>query len=175
MPMAIWKVLFELHHDTVSTSPLVSNVDSTNMPERSDPMYPTSSMMIFTGMRWTILIKLSVALSGGSSEKSKPLAVPFRTLRHASDAIAVGGSNPLKSKRLWQLCAPKRAGREFRPIVTARTRGHPLKTDHTAYARSARGLGRCSPLRSTSLKRAARPHKTRLSEPVSRCLALRRE
>lgn len=44
------------------------------MPERSDPMYPTSSTTIFTGMRWTILTKLSVALSGGSSEKSRPLA-----------------------------------------------------------------------------------------------------
>ena len=53
----------------------VSIVGSTDMPGRSRPASATSwRSMIFTGMRWTILVKLPVALSGGSSANSWPLA-----------------------------------------------------------------------------------------------------
>ena len=53
----------------------VSMVGSTDMPGRSRPASASSSRStIFTGMRWTILVKLPVALSGGSSANSWPLA-----------------------------------------------------------------------------------------------------
>jgi hypothetical protein len=53
----------------------VSIVGSTDMPGRSRPNSGSFlSMSILTGMRWTILVKLPVALSGGSSANSSPLA-----------------------------------------------------------------------------------------------------
>ena len=54
--------------------PRVSIVGSTDMPGLSSPFRLPSSMAIFTGMRCTTLVKLPVALSGGSSENSSPLA-----------------------------------------------------------------------------------------------------
>src|SRR5262249_22648865 len=53
---------------------LVSMLGSTDMPGRSRPLSSESSSAILTGMRWTILVKLPVALSGGSSANSRPLA-----------------------------------------------------------------------------------------------------
>jgi hypothetical protein len=53
----------------------VSIVGSTDMPGRTMPASGSPlSTTIFTGMRWTILVKLPVALSGGSSANSWPLA-----------------------------------------------------------------------------------------------------
>ena len=54
----------------------VSIVGSTDMPGRSTPgrARRRGRSTIFTGMRWTILVKLPVALSGGSSANSWPLA-----------------------------------------------------------------------------------------------------
>src|SRR6185369_11638795 len=53
---------------------LVLMVGSADMPGRSRPVRLRSSRTIFTGMRCTILVKLPVALSGGSSANSRPLA-----------------------------------------------------------------------------------------------------
>ncbi len=56
-------------------APRVSMVGVTDMPGRSRPAEGSlGSIRIFTGMRWTILVKLPVALSGGSSANSCPLA-----------------------------------------------------------------------------------------------------
>jgi hypothetical protein len=54
---------------------LVLIVATTDMPGRSWPASGSSrSSTTFTGMRWTILVKLPVALSGGSRANSWPLA-----------------------------------------------------------------------------------------------------
>src|SRR6185437_8227963 len=67
--------VFVVHRRSpASTAALVSMVGSTDMPERSRPASASSSNTIFTGMRCTILVKLPVALSGGSSANSRPLA-----------------------------------------------------------------------------------------------------
>jgi hypothetical protein len=48
---------------------------STDMPGRRRPANGScGSIVIFTGIRWTILVKLAVALSGGRSANSSPLA-----------------------------------------------------------------------------------------------------
>src|SRR5882757_2345976 len=53
----------------------VSMDASTDIPGRSRPGSDGGdSMRIFTGMRWTILVKFPVALSGGSKLNSSPLA-----------------------------------------------------------------------------------------------------
>ena len=59
---------------SATTVALVSTVGSTDMPGRSRPVRLWSSSTIFTGTRCTILVKLPVALSGGSSANSRPLA-----------------------------------------------------------------------------------------------------
>src|SRR5262249_20556629 len=53
---------------------LVSMVASTDMPGRRRPSSGLSSITILPGTRCTILMKLPVALSAGSSENSWPLA-----------------------------------------------------------------------------------------------------
>src|SRR5215813_6336030 len=53
---------------------LVLTVGSADMPGRNKPFRLLSSNTIFTGTRCTILVKLPVALSGGSSANSRPLA-----------------------------------------------------------------------------------------------------
>ena len=59
----------------VSSVLRVSIVGSTDMPGRSRPISGSfGSMVILTGTRCTILVKLPVALSGGSSANSWPLA-----------------------------------------------------------------------------------------------------
>src|SRR5882757_9767163 len=53
----------------------VSMDASTDIPGRSRPGSSCrDSIRIFTGMRWTILVKFPVALSGGSKLNSNPLA-----------------------------------------------------------------------------------------------------
>ena len=53
----------------------MSIVGSTDMPGRNRLASGSSALTtILTGMRWTILVKLPVALSGGSSANSWPLA-----------------------------------------------------------------------------------------------------
>src|SRR5258708_23377018 len=59
---------------SATTVALVLTVGSADMPGRSRPFRLGSSSTILTGTRWTILVKLPVALSGGSSANSKPLA-----------------------------------------------------------------------------------------------------
>ena len=59
---------------SATTVDLVSTVGSADMPGRSRPFRLWSSSTIFTGTRCTILVKLPVALSGGSSANSRPLA-----------------------------------------------------------------------------------------------------
>ena len=59
---------------SASTVALVLTVGSADMPGRSRPFRRWSSSTIFTGTRCTILVKLPVALSGGSSANSRPLA-----------------------------------------------------------------------------------------------------
>src|SRR6202043_3761850 len=54
---------------------LVAMVGITDMPGRNSTGAPSSRVSaIFTGMRCTTLVKLPVALSGGSSANSWPLA-----------------------------------------------------------------------------------------------------
>src|SRR5262249_43941124 len=53
---------------------LISTMASTDMPGRRRPASGLSSSTILTGTRCTILTKLPVALSAGSSENSSPLA-----------------------------------------------------------------------------------------------------
>ena len=59
---------------SATTVALVSTVGTADMPGRSRPFRRWSSSTIFTGTRCTILVKLPVALSGGSSANSSPLA-----------------------------------------------------------------------------------------------------
>src|SRR6185312_17515503 len=59
---------------SASTVALVFTVGTVDMPGRSRPLRRWSSSTIFTGTRCTILVKLPVALSGGSSANSRPLA-----------------------------------------------------------------------------------------------------
>ena len=52
---------------------LVSTLTTTDMPGRSSPCSATAAgTSMRTGRRWTILVKLPVALSGGSNEKTEP-------------------------------------------------------------------------------------------------------
>ena len=61
--------------DDAKETGLVSMVGSTDMSGRSLPNSGSFlSISILTGMRWTTLVKLPVALSGGSSANSWPLA-----------------------------------------------------------------------------------------------------
>ena len=54
---------------------LVLTLTTTDMPGRSTPCSATSAgTRMRTGRRCTILVKLPVALSGGSSANSRPLA-----------------------------------------------------------------------------------------------------
>ncbi|MEH2561921.1 hypothetical protein V1289_001548 [Bradyrhizobium sp. AZCC 2289] len=53
---------------------MVLTVGTADMPGRSRPFRLWPSSTIFTGTRCTILVKLPVALSGGSSANSRPLA-----------------------------------------------------------------------------------------------------
>src|SRR5262249_50995851 len=54
---------------------LASIVAITDMPGRNrSPKEGSGSSTILTGMRWTTLVKLPVALSGGSSENCAPEA-----------------------------------------------------------------------------------------------------
>ena len=68
---------------------LVSTVAVTDMPGRSSPRSGSfGSIAIFTGMRCTILVKLPVALSGGSSANSWPLAgAMLSTMAFARSAL----------------------------------------------------------------------------------------
>ena len=59
---------------SATTAALVLTVGTADMPGRSRPFRLWSSSTIFTGTRCTILVKLPVALSGGSSANSRPLA-----------------------------------------------------------------------------------------------------
>ena len=60
----------------LATAPgLVSTLTTTDMPGRSSPCSATAAgTSMRTGRRWTILVKLPVALSGGSKEKTEPEA-----------------------------------------------------------------------------------------------------
>src|ERR1035438_4433989 len=65
-------------HAPVGAEPALGPVSmdaSTDIPGRSRPSSGCwDSIRIFTGMRWTILVKFPVALSGGSKLNSSPLA-----------------------------------------------------------------------------------------------------
>src|SRR5260370_1088241 len=80
---------------------------STDIPgsRRSSSFWPWSNS-IRTGMRWTTLVKLPVALSGGSSANCEPLAGAIRSTRPCSFSLwklSTGTSTgwPGFPRRIW--------------------------------------------------------------------------
>ena len=77
---------------SLATAPgLVSTLTTTDMPGRSTPCSATAGgTAMRTGTRCTILVKLPVALSGGSSENTEPEAGATLTTRAFDLAVRIG-------------------------------------------------------------------------------------